>query len=268
MTINELEQAIRNLIATQPAVMSGASGEVVSGVLSIIDAFRNLSFRVQSYPVQDVMKFNMQNELSKLENNYSAMVSQMLQERGINLMLYVPRVQMGGMPNQFGMGGMGIDANMVMGQMMYNSVPQPYGMGMGTQVAPAPQQQMYGQMNAPMMQMVGGAQMAPQPPLRPQHKAPVFPGYEPPRPAVRPEPPVGDVPKPRTAPASKIKSAPKVDPAKSEVRKTPPPPPPPKEEVAPPAGPSPAEMLMGGFDGDVGGKKAAGRDYLMELLKK
>lgn len=265
MTINELEQAIRNLIATQPAVMTGSSGEVVNGVLSIIDAFRNLSFRVQTYPVQDVMKFNMNSEMQKFENNFSTMVCQMLQERGINLMLYVPRMQPMGMQNQYGMSGMGIDANMVMGQMMYgpaqNTMMQPQ--MQRVQVAP---QQMYAPMGQPMMQMMGTPQMTQQ--QRPMHKAPAFPGFDT-QPA-RPIPPTGDrISKPKAPPQSKIKQIPKVDPAREEIKKTAPPPPPQKNDEKT-AGPSPAEMLMGGFDSDVasGGGKAAGRDYLMELLKK
>ena len=39
MTINELEQGIRNLIATQPMVTTGANGEVINGVNAIIDAY-------------------------------------------------------------------------------------------------------------------------------------------------------------------------------------------------------------------------------------
>jgi hypothetical protein len=68
MTINELEQGIRNLIATQPMVTTGATGEVVNGINSIIEACRNLSFRVSTYPCQDVMKFGLANETAKFEN--------------------------------------------------------------------------------------------------------------------------------------------------------------------------------------------------------
>ena len=105
MTINELEQGMRNLIATQPMVTAGANGEVVNGVLSIIDAFRNLSFRVQTYPCQDVLKFTMGNESAKLENNLCSLVCQVMQERGINLMLYIAPAQnrFGPMGNQYGM---------------------------------------------------------------------------------------------------------------------------------------------------------------------
>ena len=81
MTINELEQGMRNLIATQPMVTAGSNGEVVNGVLSLIDAFRNFHFRVQTYPCQDVLKFTMGNESAKLENHLCSLVCQVLQER-------------------------------------------------------------------------------------------------------------------------------------------------------------------------------------------
>ena len=64
MTINELDQGIRNLLSSQPMVQAGVNGEVITGINSLIDAYRNLSFRIQSYPCQDVMKFGLSNEMS------------------------------------------------------------------------------------------------------------------------------------------------------------------------------------------------------------
>ena len=75
MTINELDQGIRNLIASQPMVSAGANGEVINGINSLIDAYRNLCFRVQSYPCQDVMKFGLSNEISKIETTFFILFS-------------------------------------------------------------------------------------------------------------------------------------------------------------------------------------------------
>ena len=131
MTINELEQGIRNLIATQPMVTTGATGEVVNGINSIIEACRNLSFRVSTYPCQDVMKFGLANETAKFENTLSNLALQVLQERGINLMLYIPRggANYGSMVNSFGMVNSPVDANLMMGQMMYTPASMPTGAG-------------------------------------------------------------------------------------------------------------------------------------------
>lgn len=90
MTISEIEQGIRNLIATQPSVLSGAMGEVVRGVLSIVESYRDFSIRVQTYPGQDMLKFSLVGESQKMEETVSNLVSLVLQERGINISLYTP----------------------------------------------------------------------------------------------------------------------------------------------------------------------------------
>ena len=40
MTINELDQGIRNLLSSQPMVQAGVNGEVITGINSLIDAHR------------------------------------------------------------------------------------------------------------------------------------------------------------------------------------------------------------------------------------
>jgi hypothetical protein len=271
MTINELEQGLRNLIATQPMITTGASGEVVSSVLSMIDAFRNLSFKIQNYPCQDVLKFNMSNESQKLETTFAGLVLQILQERGINLLLYVPRSQpqVSPMVNGYGMINQPIDSNMMMGQMMYQSVPQ--NMGMQPQMQQPVQmmaQPNYNQMQ-PQMQMMSTPV---QPQRQPQRRQPsTFQGYAPQTQPVKLEPAGTRVgaQRPQAAPQSKIKSTPQVSPAQTEIHKS-------VESEVPTqdasASPSPAEMLTAGFNADAGAggssSKAAGRDYLMELLKK
>ena len=261
MTVNELEQGIRNLIATQPMVLSGVNGEIVNNVLSIIDAYRSFNFRVQSYPCQDVLKFTLSSESAKMESNLSALVCQVLQERGINLMLYIPQAsnQYGPMINSYGMINQRGGQNMMMGQMMYQ-MPQPQ---VQTPMAPAmmPMQMggaAFNQMNA-TMQAVGM-------PSRPRRKtAPTFPGYEPANRPVRLEPsqPSANPLRTRSADQSKINAVPKAATADvNQVNKIPVAP-----EPSEPAVPSPAEMMMGGAN-DASGGKAAGRDYLMELLKK
>ena len=41
MTINELEQAIRNLIASQPEISSGSNSGVINSALSLIYSYRD-----------------------------------------------------------------------------------------------------------------------------------------------------------------------------------------------------------------------------------
>ncbi len=91
MNIIELEEGLRNLIATQPAVLSGANGKVISGIKNIIESHKAFAFRIEEYPENDILKIGLTNESSKLELNLVSYVCQVLQERGINIMLYVPR---------------------------------------------------------------------------------------------------------------------------------------------------------------------------------
>lgn len=279
MTINELEQGIRNLIATQPMLTAGVNGEVINGINSIIDAYRNLSFRIQTYPCQDVMKFGLANESAKLENTLSNLALQVMQERGINLMLYVPRQNTGYGPtvNQFGMVNQPIDANMMMGQMMYSAgqmptqtsmMPMNGGM-MGGARGPMPQPA-YNQMQP---QMMGVAQT---PYARPSRgSAPTFPGYQNPDKPIHLEPAqtTAQSMKTRSAPQSKIKQVPKANSAASSKQITKPVEEEPEDvpEIPVAQAPSAAEMLIAGATGGAGGAtdgKAKGRDYLMELLKK
>ena len=91
MNIIELEEGLRNLIATQPAVLSGPHASVIGGIKNIIEAHKMFIYRVDEYPQQDVLKVGLLNESSKLEINLVSYVCQILQERGINIMLYVPK---------------------------------------------------------------------------------------------------------------------------------------------------------------------------------
>lgn len=269
MTINELEQGMRNLIATQPMVTAGANGEVVNGVLSLIDAYRNFSFRVQTYPCQDVLKFTMGNETAKLENNLCSLVCQVMQERGINIMLYVAPTQnrFGPMVNQFGMINQQVDPNLMMGQMMYS--------------APAPQQaQAPSMMQMPnSMAMGNGMYNQMQPQMQgvgvnygraPRRQAPTFPGYDYGNKPQRIEPTQATEQSVRNRPVSqaKIKVTPKTNTAQmGQVNKTPVSAPVDEQNEAPQT-PSAAEVLMGEAPSASKSGKAAGRDYLMELLKK
>ena len=65
MTINELEQGIRNLIATQPEI-TNTNRDVINGINQLIDAYRNLSFRIQTYQGQDILKFGLLNSQSSM----------------------------------------------------------------------------------------------------------------------------------------------------------------------------------------------------------
>lgn len=265
MTIQELEQAVRNLIATQPMVTAGANGEVVSSVLSLIDAFRNLNFRVQTYPCQDVLKFTMTNESAKLENNLCSLVCQVMQERGINLMLYIAQSQnhFGPMVNQYGMINQQIDPNLMMGQMMYTQ-PAPQTQGVAMMQMPNAMGGMYNQMQ-PQMQGVGAGFGR-----TPRRQAPTFPGYDYGNKPAKIAPVQATEQSLRSGPVSqaRIKTTPKANVASEmgKVNKTMPEPVADVEAVEPQT-PSTAEMLMdSGTTAKAG--KASGRDYLMELLKK
>ena len=268
MTINELEQGMRNLIATQPMVTAGANGEVVNGVLSIIDAFRNLNFRVQTYPCQDVLKFTMSNETAKIENNFCSLVCQVMQERGINLMLYIAPAQnrFGPMVNQYGMINQQVDPNLMMGQMMYTQpaqqAPQPSVM-MGQMPNSMMGAGMYNQMQPQMQGMNAGYRT-------PRRPAPTFPGYDYGNKPTRLEPNQTTEQTVRNRPVSqaKIKATPKSNgTAVAQVNKTPVTAPV-DEPAEVPQAPSTADMLMGGEASASKNGKTAGRDYLMELLKK
>ena len=260
MTINELDQGIRNLIASQPMVSAGANGEVINGINSLIDAYRNLCFRVQSYPCQDVMKFGLSNEISKIETTFTNLAVQVLQERGINLMLYIPRTgaQYGPMASGFGMVNTMVDPNIMAGQMMY-SAP----------VATAPMMPMQNTMTPPVRPMPQGyAPMQPQmtglgtpnyaPPRPAGRTAQTFPGYAPVDKPIKIEPAVQSEQFKTRVAQTKIMSEPKTG-GISTINKTAPTP------VAEPI--SPYDQM----DPTAGGKapsKSQGRDYLMELLKK
>lgn len=95
MTINELEQAIRNLIASQPEISSGSNSGVINSTLSLIYSYRELAYKVQNHPEKDALKVNMTNQCMGLESALVISVCQVMQERGINLMLYAPTSQFG-----------------------------------------------------------------------------------------------------------------------------------------------------------------------------
>ena len=46
MNIIELEEGLRNLIATQPMIMVGENAGVINGIRNIIEAHKAFSFRV------------------------------------------------------------------------------------------------------------------------------------------------------------------------------------------------------------------------------
>lgn len=91
MNILELEEGIRNLIVTQPAILSGENGKIINSIKDIIEAHKAFLFRIEEYPENDILKVGAMNESSKLELNLTSYVCQILQERGINIMLYVPK---------------------------------------------------------------------------------------------------------------------------------------------------------------------------------
>ena len=258
MTINELDQGIRNLIASQPMVSAGANGEVINGINSLIDAYRNLCFRIQSYPCQDVMKFGLSNEISKVETTFTNLAVQVLQERGINLLLYIPRTgaQYGPMQSGFGMVNTMVDPNVMAGQMMY-SAPMASATIMPMQNSmPRQMPQAFNQMQPTMAGLGTPNYTAPR--QAPRAPAPTFPGYAPTDKPIKIEPAVqSEQFKTRTA-QTKIMSEPKAT-GISTINKTVP---------VPVAEPASAFDQVDPTDGGKAPSKSQGRDYLMELLKK
>lgn len=261
MTINELDQGIRNLIASQPMVASGVNGEVINGINSLIDAYRNLCFRVQSYPCQDVMKFGLTNEVSKIEATFTGLACQVLQERGINLMLYIPRTgaQYNPMAGGYGMINTSMDPNIMAGQMMYTAPTN------GTQIMPMPNAMvgMGGVMPQayPQMQPTVAGLGTPNynAPRQARHStAPTFPGYAPTERPTKIEP-VNTSEQLRTRVAqTKIKAEPKAVSNVNTMNKTIP-----VAEPVPAFDPNMQVQQQAGAP-----SKSQGRDYLMELLKK
>lgn len=260
MTVNELEQALRNLIASQPVVTSGPSGDFINSALSIVYSYREFLFKVQNHPFQDALKFNMLNISQKLESDLVISVCGVMQERGINLMLYAPSNQYGaGVMQPNFQGQMNPMQNVGMNPMMYNG-----------------QVNSYNQMNM-QPQMMG--QMPPQGYAgQPRNEA--IPTYayanEQPKPA-----PVAKTASKRTAPAFSKAAAPTPQVKSASTKAATPKP---KEEVVrneeqvetTPQQPKQetsskqdaVNALLGEYQNDEPTGKAAGRDYLLELLKK
>lgn len=258
MTINELDQGIRNLIASQPMVSAGANGEVINGINSLIDAYRNLCFRVQSYPCQDVMKFGLSNEISKIETTFTNLAVQVLQERGINLLLYIPRTgaQYGPMQSGFGMVNTMVDPNVMAGQMMYSSpLPQAPIMPMQNSM-PRQMPQPFNQMQPTMAGLGTPSYTAPR--QMPRASAPTFPGYAPTERPIKIEPAAQSEQLRTRSAQTKIMSEPKVS-GVSTINKTAP---------MPVAEPTSAFDQVDPMSSGKAPSKSQGRDYLMELLKK
>lgn len=243
MNIIELEQGLRNLIASQPMVLSGNMGEVVRGVLGVTEAYRNFMFRVQSYPVQDVFKFSLISETQKIENDIAGLACAMLQERGINMMLYVPQPN-----NGFSAPNFGMNFDSPVGQMSYGSFYGniPGGFGINSTYTDGMREQYGSYANSKDFSNpeVG------------------FAGHE----------PTG---KPSFAGTSKEKSShhqmaaerlskPEIVMNEKPVKKSKDAEA--KQEKAKSDSPSPAEMLLGDSSG--ADENAVGRNYLLELLKK
>ncbi len=90
MTINELEQAIRNLISTQSDFLSNTNMDAVNSSLSVIYSYREMLNKVNAHPFDDELKTNLTLDLKYLENNITVYVCEALAEKGINLLLYIP----------------------------------------------------------------------------------------------------------------------------------------------------------------------------------
>lgn len=129
MTINEVEHAIRGLIVSQPMITAGPVGSTITGVLHTIETFKNFKLSIQSYPVQDSFKFINTTECQRLENTLCVSVCQVMQEKGLNIMGFIPSDPSLSLSNPYGSQPIPPAQNpSMMGQMPYNTQPQ-YGAG-------------------------------------------------------------------------------------------------------------------------------------------
>lgn len=289
MTLNEIEQAIRNLITNQPMISSGASGEIINNLLSMINSYRNFKFLIQNHPAQDSFKFNALNISQRTENDLSNAIIQTLQERGINLMMYLSQSQFG--MNQTTFNGfqntnqsqvppmnMGMNNGVVYNQPMGSPVGQAYPnagvqynnppMGQYPQpgfrpgMGPRPMMQNgrmggYPRTAAPTQPILfGELEEHTQKPIKPQRKA-----FSVPKPVAKP-----------TKVAVKKSSKPANEPTvqhHAEPKKLAPEPkvvePEPEPKVVEKPKPEPAPQVQEDKNNMV---KATGRNYLLELLKK
>jgi hypothetical protein len=101
MTVNELSQAIRNLMMSQPMISAGPMGGVINSAMAILDSYRNFAMTVQTYPMQDSFKFNSISEMQRFENTLTMLVCQSFQEKGINVMAYMMQGNMAMMNNPY-----------------------------------------------------------------------------------------------------------------------------------------------------------------------
>ena len=101
MTVNELSQAIRNLMMSQPMISAGPMGGVINSAMAILDSYRNFAINVQTYPMQDSFKFNSMAEMQRFENTLTMLICQSFQEKGINVMAYMMQGNMAMMNNPY-----------------------------------------------------------------------------------------------------------------------------------------------------------------------
>ncbi len=248
MTIAELEQGLRNLIASQPMVLSGNLGDVVRGVLGVTEAYRNFIYRVQSYPVQDVFKFSLMSETQKVESDIAGLATAMLQERGINMMLYIP--QQPASPynasypqGAFGMGQMSYNPMQNAGAMQYNQMPPNM-----QQMPNMPRNEAYSR------QVYSNNSIS----AKPKMPVPEYSAYQPTGKPSFAEPENEEIVNSKkertTKPEIVINEKPAKEKSADALKKS-----------------SPADALVGETEPNETSaptEKAAGRDYLLELLKK
>lgn len=121
MTVNDVNQSLRNLMVSQPMMATGPLGVCFSSALNIIDGFKAFSMSVSAYPVQDSLKYNMTTELARLDGVVSNIICQSFQEKGVNLLAFMPMGQMNMMPQSQPMFS---GANPMQNNMMYNQPQQ------------------------------------------------------------------------------------------------------------------------------------------------
>lgn len=121
MTVNDVNQALRNLMVSQPMMAIGPLGVCFSSALNIIDSFKAFSMSVSAYTVQDSLKYNMTTELARWDGVVSNIICQSFQEKGVNLLAFMPMGQINMMTQSQPMFS---GANSMQNNVMYNQSQQ------------------------------------------------------------------------------------------------------------------------------------------------
>ncbi|MDR0850839.1 MAG: hypothetical protein LBN07_05205 [Christensenellaceae bacterium] len=226
MQLKEFADALRNIENDRMIMSYGNNAAVVGSILSVVDLVQSLSRVMRQDRQSDMFSMNVSNQLMQFESSVIMFGMQRLSQNGINLPPQLSPYGQQPMYNQ-----PAYNPNM-----MYSGAPS-FG-GMTQQYQQQYQQQ-------PQYQAPQQPQYQQQPQAQPQYQA-----APPPQPAPAPPPQVAPAPAPAPKPAPK----PVINDDDDDA-----------PQAKPIGGNKGASMNLPGMGGG-GDEKAAGRDYLLQLL--